>query len=75
MLLSMHIARPQQSHLQDQIVIHKKAIAHVQNVVLQGKLVEAPIRRLCREGVGSLCRRMTPVQVSELSVQQADGGC
>ena len=65
-------ARPQLSHLKDQSVIHKIAIAHVQNVVLQSELVEAPVLRLRREGVGSLCRRMTPLQVPELGVQQAD---
>ena len=68
-------ARPQLSHLQDQSIIHNKAIAHVQDVTLQSEPVEAPILRLRREGVGSLCRRMTPLQVSELGVQQADSDC
>ena len=68
-------ARPRLSHLQDQSVIHKIAIAHVQNVILQSELVEAPVLRLRREGVGSLCRRMTPLQFSELGVQQADSSC
>ena len=49
-----------------------KAVALVQNAVLQSELVEAPIQCLRREGVSGLCRCMTPRQVSELGVQQAD---
>ena len=68
MLLPMQTscgACPQRSHRQGQRVIHEIAIAHIQDVVLLSKAGIAMMRPPRREGVGSLCRRITPLQSSE----------
>lgn len=56
------------AHCWDCSVVHKTAIARVQNVNQQGRLAEAPVPHVRLEGGASRCRGMTAPQVSETGV-------